>query len=153
MKTHWKKLDNPNYLGAYSLLGVTDSMQLTINKVVVEEVKNSQGSDTCKIAYFKEDVKPMILNTVNCKAIEDTYDTPFIEDWSDKKITVYVKKIKAFGEKMDALRVRPPVTKKSINNERFSKSLQAIKNGQYTKEKLIEQFELTKPQHEKLATI
>lgn len=106
-KTHWRKLDNPNYLGAYSLMdGETKELTVTIEKVVVEEVKNDRGPESCKVAYLKGQ-KPMILNTINCRTIERIYETPFIDDWAGKQITLYVAKIKAFGELMDALRVKP----------------------------------------------
>ncbi len=134
-KTHWRKLDNPNYLGAYSLLdGQTKSIIVTIEKVVVEDVKSAQGTESCKVAYLK-DQKPMILNTTNCKAIESVHGTPFIDDWAGKDITLYVAKIKAFGEQMDALRVkreRPKVQLPELlpaDNDNWNKVIQALVNG------------------------
>jgi hypothetical protein len=106
-KTHWKKLDNPNYLGAYSLMDGNDKdMTVTIEKVVIEDVMSNKGSEQCKVAYLKG-LKPMILNATNCKIIERVYNTPYIDDWKGKQITLYVSKIRAFGDTIDALRVRP----------------------------------------------
>jgi len=121
MKTHWRKLDNPNYLGAYSLLigdEKTKEITVTIERVITEKVKNERGEDSCRVAYFTEkkvdeiEIKPMILNPTNSKIIEKIYDTPYIEDWKTKKITIYVAKIKAFGDYMDALRIRETKVKK-----------------------------------------
>jgi len=115
-KTHWKKLDNPNYLGAYSLLdGVTQELTATIEKVVIEEVKSDRGAEPCKVAYLKGQ-KPLILNTTNCKIITKLFDTPFIEEWAGRDITLHVEKIKAFGETMAALRVKK-VDNNAILNE------------------------------------
>lgn len=134
-KTHWRKLDNPNYLGAYSLLdGQTKSITVTIEKVVLEDVKNAQGSESCKVAYLKGQ-KPMILNATNCKAIESVHGTPFIDDWAGKDIVLYVAKIKAFGEQIDALRVKreKPKTQlpelKPTDTANWDKVVKALVNG------------------------
>lgn len=103
--THWRKLNNPNYLGAYSLEKGKD-LTVEIEKVVKENLKDVTGvNEEATVAYLKGQ-KPMILNSTNCKIINRMYDTPYIEEWVGKKITVYAAKIKAFGETMEALRIR-----------------------------------------------
>ena len=135
-KTHWKKLDNPNYLAAYSLMdGQTREIVVTIDKVVVEEVKTDRGAEQCKVAYIKGQ-KPMILNVTNCKAIQKAYDSPYIEDWAGKSITLYVAKIKAFGDVVDALRVkpeRPVVTLPELKpgHDKWESAKKAISEGSY----------------------
>ena len=56
----------------------------------------------------------MILNATNCKMISKIYDTPYIEDWVGKWISIYIAKVKAFGEVVEALRIRNriPTTEK-----------------------------------------
>lgn len=49
----------------------------------------------------------MILNRTNCKTIAKIYQTNFIEEWSGKKIQIYAELVDAFGEQVEALRVRP----------------------------------------------
>jgi len=118
-KTHWKKNFNYNYLGSYSL-EENQEVTLTIFDVKKEVVKSTGGrKEDCTVAYFKEAVggekKPMILNKTNCKIIEKLYGTPYIEDWKGKQITIFVQDgIEAFGELVDALRVKQiiPVKKK-----------------------------------------
>jgi len=116
LKTHWKKLRNPNYIGSYELMDGTDNPELivTIDKVVKEMVKGSDGKDEeCTVAYLK-DQKPMILNSTNSKTIESIAKSPFIEDWSGQKVMLFVKRIKAFGEFVDALRIKEAPRKQSI---------------------------------------
>lgn len=48
----------------------------------------------------------MILNSTNCKQITKLAGTPYIEKWSGTKIQVGVEKVKAFGDVVEALRVR-----------------------------------------------
>ena len=110
-KTHWKKLENPDYLGSYALQPGKDLI-VQIKTVGQEEVYNPTSSkkDVCTVAHFTDNsVKPMILNVTNCKTITKLYDTPYIEDWSGKYIAVYIAKVKAFGETAEALRIRTKV--------------------------------------------
>lgn len=106
MKTHWKKLTNPNYLGAYSIEDGRDLI-LTIKNVREEKVIGTDGKkDDCVVCYFYENVKPMILNSTNMKMIAKLYKTNFIEDWVGKKIQVGIEQVRAFGDIVDALRIR-----------------------------------------------
>lgn len=107
-KTHWKKLENPDYLGAYALQPNQD-LVVQIKSVGQEEVYNPTNNkkETCTVAHFTDPkIKPMILNVTNCKTISKLYDTPYIEDWNGKYISIYIAKVKAFGETVDALRIR-----------------------------------------------
>ena len=110
-KTHWKKLENPDYLGAYALQPNQD-LVVQIKSVGQEEVYNPTNNkkETCTVARFTDPkVKPMILNVTNCKTISKLYDTPYIEDWTGKYISIYIAKVKAFGETVDALRIKNKV--------------------------------------------
>lgn len=107
-KTHFKKLRNPNYLGAWDLMdenGQTTNAVLTILETKKELVFDGKGgNEECVVLYFSES-KPMVMNATNLKTISKVLDSPFIEDWSGKKIEITVKKVKAFGEVHDALRI------------------------------------------------
>lgn len=106
-KTHWKKLHNPDYIGAYALQP-GEEKTLTIKSVGLEMVSGADGKkDQCTVAHFIEAEKPMILNVTNAKQIAKLHGTPYIEDWSGKKITIYAARVKAFGEEVEALRIRP----------------------------------------------
>lgn len=117
--THWKKLTNPDYLGAYSLENGED-LTLTISYVRVEKVTGPDGKrEDLPVAHFSEtkvgnsEIKPMILNTTNMKRIAQLYNTPYIENWAGKKITIYIEQVSAFGSIVDALRIRPIVPKET----------------------------------------
>ncbi|MGN0462956.1 MAG: hypothetical protein ACI4HZ_11010 [Ruminococcus sp.] len=107
MPTHWKKLTNPNYLGAYSIENGQDLI-LTIDYVKEEKVTGTDGKkDDCVVCHFKErTAKPMILNATNMKTITKLFKSPYIEDWAGKQIQIGIEKVKAFGDVVDALRVR-----------------------------------------------
>ena len=104
-QTHWKKLINPDYIGAYALDPGKD-LTVQISQVRREMVTGADGKkEECTVAYLK-DQKPMILNVTNCKTIEKLYG-PYIEDWNGKYITLYAAKVRAFGDVVEALRIRP----------------------------------------------
>lgn len=105
-KTHWKMLTNPNYIGAYSLQP-GEERTVEIVKVVKESVKGTDGkAEDCTVAYLK-DSKPMILNATNCKTLSKIYGTPYIEEWAGKSVIIHSEKVKAFGDVVDALRIKP----------------------------------------------
>lgn len=112
--THWKKLTNPDYLGAYALEPNQD-LVVTIKSIANEVVTGTDGKkETCSVMRFMENVKPLVLNATNSKTITKLLKTPYIEEWAGRKIQLYVEKnVKAFGDVVDAIRVRPflPVEK------------------------------------------
>lgn len=104
--THWKKEFNYDYLGSYSLLP-GEEKTLTIKETKKQEVKGADGKkQDCFVAYFVENEKPMILNKTNCKTITKLYNTPYIENWKGIRIIVESATVKAFGDVVDALRVK-----------------------------------------------
>jgi hypothetical protein len=109
-QTHWKKLHNPDYIGAYALDPGKD-LVVTIKNVKVETVQGPDGKkEECMVITFMEkDIKPMIVNSTNAKTIEKLYKSPYIEEWSGRKIQLFVDKIKAFGDTVEALRIRPKI--------------------------------------------
>lgn len=133
MKTHWKKATNPKYIGAYELMtGDTPiDLTVTIEKVVREGVKGADGKEEqCTVAYLKGQ-KPFILNKTNLKSIEKIHKTPYLEDWEGKQIVLFVKNIKAFGEWVDALRVKAPKPKPTLkaDTDLFLQCVSGLKSG------------------------
>lgn len=114
-KTHWKRLTNPDYLGAYAL-DEGQELIVTIQHVCLEKVTGTDGKkEDCIVAHFQDrGIKPMILNATNCKTITKLYKTPLIEDWSGRKIQIFSDRVKAFGDVVEALRIRPFVPKVSV---------------------------------------
>lgn len=106
--THWKKLNNPDYLGAYAF-NRGEEKTVTIASVGNEMVHSPDGkSEECLVAHFTDrNIKPMILNATNCKMITKLHKTPYIQEWIGKRIILVVRQVKAFGDIVDAVRVKP----------------------------------------------
>ena len=141
-KTHFKKLMNPNYLGAYSLEDGKD-MVVTIKLVRQEAVTGSDGKkEDCMVCYFLEQNLPMILNATNAKMIAKLLGTPYIEDWAGHRIQVGIEKVRAFGDVVEALRVRKTLPKDIVikcdqcgKNIAPSNGMSVEQLAEYTKKK------------------
>ena len=114
--THWKKLINPDYLGAYSLDGMKE-LNVTIEKVVREMVTGTGGKkEECTVAYLKNQ-KPFIINRTNGKTITKVLKSPYVEEWVGKTITLFSTTTKVAGEEVECLRVRQQAPE--IKNEEY----------------------------------
>lgn len=150
-KTHWKRLINPDYIGAYALPPGMD-MTVEIVSVGVEKVTVSGGKKEEHTVVRLKGQKPWILNATNSKSIARLYG-PYIEDWIGKKVTLYASTAKLAGDTVECLRVRPQVTEKqkpNITDERLNAAIEQIKKGSYTVQKLQANFFLTLEQEDKV---
>lgn len=148
-KTHWKRLINPDYIGAYSLEEGQD-LSVVIESVCSDVVTGTGGKkEESTIAYLKGQ-KPFILNNTNSKSIAKLYG-PYIEDWSGKPITLFASTTKLAGDTVECLRIRPVVAKRQkqgISDERLTAAIAKIKAGECSIDKLRTQFALTRDQQE-----
>jgi len=120
-KTHYRKLSKSHYLSAAD---ITEPVVLTIKKVSFDPDKNKKTKEDLRTAYFVESeirhgqkLKPMILNEGNSKILKSLSGTPFIDDWSNLKVTVYVDPSVRFGkDTVEGLRISSivPEVRKTI---------------------------------------
>ncbi len=143
--THWKQTQHPDYLGTWALQPREEPV-LTITAAGVEKVVGTDGKkEECLVIRYNGDVGPgkMIVNATNAKAISKVADSPFLEQWPGVKIQVYSEKVKAFGEVVDAIRVKPFKVKEMTTPKcsacggeikpAYNKSIEAL--AKYTLEK------------------
>jgi hypothetical protein len=140
MKTHFKLMNNTEYLGSWDLMddnGNIKNRTFKIIKVEKREVFDGNGKSENLPVLFLENSKPMILKPTNMKTIAKYLKSPFIEDWSGASVEITVKKIKAFGEMHDALRVQnatktasqeAPTPQPQAPQPMTDKQFEAIKN-------------------------
>lgn len=111
-KTHYRKAFDSPYLSSADIVEPT---VLTIKYVSLENDKTKKTKDTFNTAHFVENelrrgekLKPMILNASNSKTLKGLTGTPFIDDWQNVRITVYVDHNVRFGkETVEGLRISP----------------------------------------------
>lgn len=117
-KTPWKKIvSDPDYLGEADF-NEGEEKVVTIDRVVSGvKVKTAEGTSEKAVVYFRERIKPMILNVARSKAIAKVAGSKFIEDWVGVSIQLYIDdNVKAFGDVVSAVRVRPrkPVIRQAV---------------------------------------
>lgn len=155
-KTHWKRLINPLYIGAYSLAPGHD-LTVRIAGVGREIVKGVDGKEEeCTVAKLVDE-KPFILNRTNSKSIAKLYG-PYIEDWAGKDITLFATKTKVAKEVVECLRVRPAVTprnavRQQLSSVRFVAALESVKAGNCTAALVRQRFDLTAAQEAELLKV
>ena len=151
-KTHIKKLRNPNYIGSWDLMdenGILKNKILTIDSIKNDTVFDGKGgNEECTVLNFLKS-KPLILNSTNIKTICKVLDTPFIEDWIGKKIELTVKKVKAFGEMHDAIRVVSTDLTLTSKHPKWAGAKKALAEGNVTIEAIKKTYSLSE-ENEKL---
>jgi len=130
-KTHWKKAMNSPYLGSQDLPDYKD-INLTIERVLSTVSKGLKDNGSFNIAYFTDvKVKPMLLNATNCKRVQRLAKSPYVDDWNNIEVTIFVEKgVQAFGASHDALRIRETTTvaQLPVLNEKHAKWLDAAQS-------------------------
>lgn len=122
-KTHFKSLMNPEFLGSYSLEDGKDIV-LTIDFIRVEPVTGSDGKkENLPVCHWKENQKGMILNATNMKMIAKVLGSSYVEDWSGRQIQIGIEKVRAFGDLVEALRVRKFAPKQQVQSKAESSEL------------------------------
>lgn len=109
-KTHWKKVvSDPNFIGEGDFQEGEEKV-LTIDRVNASEtVTTAEGKSQKAVVHWKEKGnKPMILNVARSKSIEKVAGSGYFEDWPGVAVQLYIEHgIRAFGEVVSAVRVRP----------------------------------------------
>lgn len=151
-KHHWKTLTNPDYIGAYALEPGKD-LTVQIESVQSEQITGAEGKKEMATVAKLKGQKPFIINSTNAKMISKLANSPYIEDWKGLSITLYAAKVKAFGDIVEALRIRPTAPKKeqlTPTHAAWTKALEGIKKGSVTLEQIKAKYELSKTDEEAL---
>ena len=152
--THWKKLVNPDYIGAYSLTPGKD-LTVTIDSVGRELVTGTGGKkEECTVAKLKGQ-KPFIINRTNAKTISQVHGSPYIEDWAGKQITLYISTVKVAGEEVECLRVRkqkPELPLIDVDGDKWNDAKLAVESGT-TLDNIKKYYRLTKNAEKELTAI
>jgi hypothetical protein len=146
--THWKKLQNPLYLGSYDFQPGEERI-VTVKDVKREMVKGQEGTEEHTIVHFTEGYKPMIMNATNSKMLTNLSGSPYVEKWIGTSFKLVIVKIKAFGEFIDALRIKSEKVVKTLpeltlDSPNFIKVKDAITSGKATIEQVESKYKLSK---------
>jgi hypothetical protein len=136
-KTHYRKVFKSDHLGQADVeefIEAKTSLIFTIAHVKQEiGVMVAGRKGNYNIAYFKEKIKPMVLNAGNSKIVRSFCGgSSFVEDWNNVLVQLYIDPtVKMKGEIVGGLKLNPkqptlgkkaitPDTTKLWNNAKIS---------------------------------
>ena len=128
-KTHYRKVFKSDHLGSADLEEFIEegkSLIFTIKEVRQEYSTKVAGRKIdANIAYFKESIKPLVLNATNSKIVKRLAGgSPFVEDWRNIMIELYIDPtVRMKGEVVGGVRVKDEPPK--IMNEQEIKMITA----------------------------
>jgi hypothetical protein len=136
-KTHYKKCKDkdPNLFGSHELMNDDLSyreMDVTLTSVVWEYREIMGSKQKKKFANFKE-IKSIVVNAEISAVLKDIFNSPFLEDWKNKRVTLYVKKgVKYMGELYDVIRIKtqlPTLPQLTPESNKWQGCVDKLKNG------------------------
>lgn len=141
-KTHYRKVFKSDHLGVADLEDLIESgktrLVFTIREVKQElDVAVAGRKGNFNIAYFKEPIKPLVLNATNSKVVKSFAKdkSPFVEDWKNIVVELYIdSSVKMKGDIVGGVRIKPnqpslskPELKK--DSEEWNKAVDYMKSG------------------------
>ena len=138
-KTHYRKVFKSDHLGVADLedmLEVNTPLIFTVSHVKQEKgvmVAGRRGDHN--IAYFKEKIKPFVLNATNSKTMKSFANgSPFVEDWNNIPVRLYIDyNVKMKGDIVGGVRISPQQPKTQLaeltpeNKNQWSNAIVACK--------------------------
>jgi len=121
-KTHYRRVFKSDHLSSYDLEDFEEQKKpliFTIKEVKQEwNTKIAGKTANANICYFKEDVKPLVLNATNSKIVSKLCNSPMVEDWKDVKIQLYILRNIRFGkDNVQGIRIMDKIIKPLAENE------------------------------------
>lgn len=111
-KTHYRKVFKSDHLGVADLEDFAESgsnLVFTISHARQEFGTKVAGKKIDgNFAYFNEGIKPLVLNATNSKALKTITGSPFVEDWANVTVQLYIDpQAKMHGQVVGGVRVSP----------------------------------------------
>lgn len=79
-----------------------------IHRVTQEVVKDRNGDETIKPCIeFEGANKKLIMNLTNCRSVAEIAGSDDTDEWPGAIVELYTARVMAFGEEVDAVRIRP----------------------------------------------
>lgn len=156
-KTHYRKVFKSDHLGVADL---EDLLEQGTNLIfTIKEVRQQMGATVAgkkidaNIAYFKENIKPLVLNATNSKVMKGLTGSAFVEDWANVTVQLYIDPgAKLKGEIVGGVRVHPDPPRKTKpvllrDTQQFDNAVSAyIRDGNL--DKVLERVQVSKADQE-----
>jgi hypothetical protein len=148
-KHHYRAVAKSDHLGIADLedfLEQGKNLCFTIRQVKQEygvSVAGKKGD--FNIAYFVENIKPLVLNSTNAKQIKTFCGgSPFVEDWKLVPIELYLDvNVKMKGEVVGGIRIKPIQPKTKVKLSFTEANFDKAKQANATKEQIEKSYTIT----------
>ena len=126
-KTHYRKVFKSDHLGQADLEDFKEAgsnLVFTISHVNQEMGASVAGKKIdANIAYFVEQIKPLVLNATNSATVKKLTGSSFVEDWQNVLVQLYIEpNVKMKGQVVGGVRVshlKPKTAKPKITKEQI----------------------------------
>jgi len=161
-KDHYRKVFKSDHLGVADLEDFIEEG----NKNLIFTIKNVRQENgvmvagrkgNYNIAYFKEKIKPLVLNATNSKVVKSFNDgSPFVQDWNDTMIQLYIdSSVKMKGEVVGGVRInktQPDAVsvKLTPDSDNWGDAINFLKVEGHTIEQITKKYSMTKDDIEQL---
>lgn len=153
-KTHYRKVFKSDHLGVADLEEfIEDKKRLvfTIKEVKQEyNVMVAGRKGNHNIAYFREDIKPLVLNATNSKTVKSfCKNSPFVEEWKGVTIELYIDSmVKMKGDIVGGVRIKtvqPSIKKPELTptHAKWEAAKESLNKGIATKESIRKNWIIT----------
>ena len=156
-KTHYRKVFKSDHLGVADLEDLVEAKSnLVFN---IREVRQEMGvrvagkQGNFNIAYFKEDIKPFVLNAGNSKILKGfSGGSSFVEDWGGITVQLYIDPNVRFGPEITGgvrINPNPPKQREQLtpDHKAWTNAVSAFKRDGNLK-KVMEHMDITKENQE-----
>jgi len=154
-KHHYRAVAKSEHLGSADLEDfIEQKKSLTFT---IKEVKQEYGVSVAgkkgdfNIAYFVENIKPLVLNSTNAKQIKSFCGgSPFVEDWKLVPIELYLDaNVKMKGEVVGGIRIKPIQPKVKVKLSFTEANFDKAKQANATKEQIEKSYTITEEIYKK----
>lgn len=117
VKNHFRKVYKSDHLSCADLEDFEEQGSDLI--FTIKQVKQEYGAKVAghkinaNIAYFVENIKPLVVNAGNGKIIKQLSGSPFVEDWNNITVQLYIdESVILKGQQVGGVRISPKIIKK-----------------------------------------
>jgi hypothetical protein len=124
-KTNYRNVYKSDFLGSVDIEEMIDKgTRLVFTITEVKQLMNTTVAGKkgdFNIAYFKEGIKPLVLNSTNAKTLKNlSGGSIYVENWKNVPVELYIDpSVKMKGEVVGGVRIKPtsPVIEKPVFSE------------------------------------
>jgi hypothetical protein len=150
-KHHYRNVFKSDHLGSADLEDLIENgtpLIFTITHAKQElGVKVAGKKIDANIVYFKENIKPMVINATNGKILKKFTGSSFVEDWNNVAVELYIdENVKAVTggttQGVRIMQVQPDLGKK-VKTAFTEANFEPAKKADATKEKIESIYTIT----------